>query len=456
MPGEARRLLFLLCLAYLVVALDLGVIQFVFRGRLANHPYNPRLQAPDPSVVRGGILARSGEVITAGPLPERRYPVPSLCHTVGYATERLGTSGLEAACNEILTGRDPRAVLANWGAAWHGGEGRGGDVITTIDLRLQRAAARVFGPRRGAMVILDAASGDVLALISRPEFRNPPTPETWRADRRRTDAPFLPRVVAGLYPPGSTFKIVVAAAALAEGLEKREEFCRGETLVGGRWFKDARSGGHGLLTLHRALAVSCNVYFTRLGVRLGAGKILRWARAFGLAEAPPFTLPTEAGRVPSPVDSAETAAMAIGQGRLLVTPLQMALVAAAVVNDGLIMQPRLVRAVRFVDGGERRFPVRPWRRVLSPAIAELLRRDLEEAVAHGTGYRAAVPGWIVGGKTGTAQAPGGAPHAWFVGFARVGQRRLALAVVVEHGGGGGEVAAPIVAAVLKAVGGEGA
>ncbi|MGQ9779105.1 MAG: peptidoglycan D,D-transpeptidase FtsI family protein [Bacillota bacterium] len=453
MPVETRRLLALLGLGYLVVALGLGAVQFVFRARLAADPHNPRLYAPDPTVMRGGILARGGEVITAGQVPERRYPVPSLCHTVGYASDRFGTSGLEAAYNEILSGRDPRTVLANWWAALHGRAGRGGDVITSIDLRLQEAAARTLGPRPGAVVVLDATDGDVLALVSQPGFRNPPTPGSWEVERRRPDAPFLHRALDGLYPPGSTFKVITAAAALAEGLGGLKEYCRGYTLVGGRRFRDARSGGHRHLDLRRALAVSCNIYFTRLGARLGAKRLLRWARAFGLGQAPPFVLSTEAGRVPLPVDVAETAAMAIGQGRLLVTPLQMALVAVAVANGGLLMRPRLVQAVRLPIG-TRTFAPRPWRRAMSPATAELLRIYLEQAVVHGTGRRAAAPGWVVGGKTGTAQVPGGAPHAWFVGFARSGKRRLAFAVVVEHGGSGGEVAAPMVAAILQAAGGE--
>lgn len=316
MPVEARRLLLLLGVGYLLVALGLGVVQFGCQEILAGNPSNPRLYAPDPSTARGGILARGGEVITAGPGPlQRRYAIPSLCHTVGYTSARFGASGLEAAYDRILSGRDPRAALANWLAELRGEPERGGDLITTIDLRLQ-AAARALGARPGAVVVLDAGNGDVLALVSRPGFHNPPTRASWERERTRSDGPFLNRGLCGLYPPGSSFKIVTAAA---------------------------------------------------------------------IEEVPP----------------------------------------------------------------------RPWRRAMRPAAADLLRRHLEEAVEGGTGRRAAAPGLIVGGKTGTAQAPGGPAHAWFVGFARSGGRRLAIAVVVEHGGNGGEVAAPIAAAVWRAARGDG-
>ena len=206
--------------------------------------------------------------------------------------------------------------------------------------------------------------------------------------------------------------------------------------------------------LARALAVSCNVYFTRLGGRLGGRVLASQARAFGLGSAPPGDLRVAAGTLPDPRNEAELAETAMGQGRILVTPLQMALVAAAVVNQGVIMRPRLVQAVRYPSGAEELGP-RIWRRPLAAETAAVLRRALEGAVREGTGRRAiSARGYVVGGKTGTAQAPGGRPHAWFVGFAHRPGRRLALAVVVEHAGSGGTVAAPIAAAVWRAAGGE--
>lgn len=454
MPVEARRLLAALGAGYILAALGLGAVQFLWADSLAGDPRNPRLIRDMPAVGRGGILARDGEVIATGPgLLTREYRVPSLCHTVGYMDPRFGASGLEARYDRVLSGRDPRAAWSAWLAAMRGEPGRGGDLVTTIDLRIQAAAAAALGDRPGAVAVVDAGNGEILALVSRPGFVNPPAADSWSAYSARTDGPFFHRALQGRYPPGSTFKIVTAAAALSAGLDDFAVECRGRTSIGGRRFRDADPGGHGRVGLSRGLAVSCNVFFTQLGSALSAESLLEQARAFGLGEAPPLELETGGGLLPavdSPPARAETA---MGQGRLLVSPLQMALVAAAVVNQGLIVRPRLVRELRFGSANQPAVS-RVWRRAISPEIAERLARDLVGAVRTGTGKRAAVKGLTVGGKTGTAEAPGGRPHAWFVGFASVGGRKLAVAAIVEHGGSGGAVAAPIAAAIWRAAGGE--
>lgn len=455
MPVEARRLLKALGLGFALLGLWLGLVQFGLADRLAGDPRNPRLCVSSPSTRRGGILARGGEVITAGPAPMARiYPVPSLCHTAGYTDPRFGASGLEAAYDRALAGRDPRSVWASWLAEVRGGTGQGADLLTTLDMRVQAAAARALGRRAGAVVVLDAANGDILALVSQPGFHDPPTVRSWTQDLARADGPFVHRGLQGLYPPGSSFKIVTAAAALRADQGGFVLDCRGQTTIGTRRIKDAQASGHGRVDLARALAVSCNIYFTRLGARMGGGTLIDQARAFGLGSAPPNDLKTAAGKLPDPRNEAELAETAMGQGRLLVSPLQMALVAAAVVNDGVLMRPRLIQAIRYLSGTEEMGP-RIWRRPLSAEAAATLRRALEGAVRTGTGRRAiSGAGYVVGGKTGTAQAPGGRPHAWFVGFAHRPGRRLAIAVVVEHAGSGGAVAAPIAAAVWRAAGGE--
>ena len=454
MPVEVKRLLTLIFGGFILLGLALGVVQFAYGGILATDPRNPRLVVPVPATRRGGILARDGEVLSAGPGPmTRRYPVQSLCHTVGYTDPRFGASGLEAVFDSSLAGREPRSVWGTWLAELRGDWGRGADLSTTIDLRVQAAASGALGRRAGAVVVLDAESGDVLALVSQPGFHDPPTPESWAGDRARGDGPFLNRALQGLYPPGSSFKIVTAAAALNAGLGKLTTVCEGQTIIDGRQIKDAGTEGHGAVGLGQALSASCNVYFTRLGVRLGGDVLANQARAFGLGLRPPFVLTATAGSFPRPQTDVELAEASIGQGRVLVSPIQMALVAASVVNGGLLMRPRLVQSIQYWPSSSQDIKSRVWRRALRLEVAELLRQNLELAVTQGTGRRAAVKGWFVGGKTGTAQASGGRPHAWFVGFARSGQRKLAIAVVVEHAGSGGTVAAPVAAAVWRAAAG---
>lgn len=383
----------------------------------------------------------------------RVYPVASLCQTLGYVDPRFGASGLEAAYDRALAGREPQSVWSTWLAEIRGGQACGADVQTTIDLSLQRAAARALGRRRGAVVVLDAVDGDTLAIVSQPGFQTPPSSESWAEDRARADGPFLNRVLFGQYPPGSVFKIVTAAAALNAGIGDQTVECRGEIVQDGRLIRDAGRVGHGRVDLSRALALSCNVYFAKLGHCLGGAALTGQARSFGLGSAPPFDLRTAKGSFPKPRSEAELSEASIGQGRILVSPLQMALIAAAVANDGKIMRPRLVHSVKYSarDRDEERPHV--WRRALGPETARLLRDKLVAAVNQGTGHAAAVNGITVGGKTGTAETPGGRPHAWFVGFAFVGDRKLAIAVVVEHAGSGGTVAAPIAAAVWRTAAG---
>lgn len=454
MPIEARRLLGVLCGGYLLLCMALGVIQFGYGDALAGDPRNPRLLVPEPATRRGGILARNGEVISSGPGPmAREYKVASLCHTVGYADPRFGASGLEAAFDTALAGRNPRSAWHAWLSEARGEHRRGADLLTTIDLDLQAAAAGALGQRRGAVVVLDAVDGDVLALVSQPVFRIPPSLGSWARDRARTDAPFLNRALQGLYPPGSVFKIVTAAAALRAGLGGLAVDCGGAIVQDGRRINEAGQKRHGRVDLRRALALSCNVFFTRLGAGVGAVPLTSQARALGLGAAPPFALGTTSGSFPRPRSRAELAEVSIGQGRTLVSPLQMALIACAVANDGVIPRPRLVRAVNYSARDRDEDRPRVWRRALRPDHARILRDDLVAAVRQGTGRAAAVEGLTVGGKTGTAEAPGGPPHAWFVGFAIIRERKLAIAVVVEHGGSGGTVAAPIAAAVWRATAG---
>ncbi|MGE5529249.1 MAG: penicillin-binding transpeptidase domain-containing protein [Patescibacteria group bacterium] len=454
MPIEARRLLGLLFAGFALLCLALGYIQLCRGDALASDPRNPRLVLPDPAAARGGILARSGEVLADGPAPGRRaYRVRSLWHAIGYTDPRYGTAGLEAVYHRYLAGVDGRSILQNWLLELRNEAPRGADLVTTIDPGLQAAAAAGLGRRKGAVVVLDARTGDVLAMVSRPDPGYPPALPDGIRPQDRNDAPFLNRALYGLYPPGSAFKIATAAAALRAGLGGFATDCRGRAAIAGRAIRDAGRAGHGRLGLERALAVSCNVYFARLGAAVGAGTLTGAARALGLGAAPPFDLGGAKGSLPEVRGRIELLETALGQGRVLVTPMQMALAAAAIANGGLLVRPRIAAALRYRMGPPAVLPAGARRRALTAAEAALLRQYMETAVAVGTARRAAARDWRVGGKTGTAQAPGGKPHAWFVGFASSGTRQLALAAVVEHGGSGGEVAAPIAAAVWRAAAG---
>ena len=368
----------------------------------------------------------------------------------------------------------------------------GGSVQLTIDLDLQQAAEGAFIPEKpdehariGAVVALDVHSGDVLAMVSKPSF-DPNSfaggidGATWRHLTTDKWKPIQNRVISGQYPPGSTYKAIVAAAGLQEGLvdPKRRIYCPGFFRFGNRTYRCWKREGHGSVDLHRALVESCDVYFYTIGRDLGIDRLAVIARAFNLGRATGIGLQHEmSGLIPTsawkerrfkePWMAGETISASIGQGYNLTTPIQLAVAYAAIANGGSIVKPHLVMRVADRDG--RLVDVPPpeagERVPVSRENLELVRAALEGVVEEpgGTGARARVPGVRVAGKTGTAQVVGLKhtdgidekelafelrDHAWFVGFAPAAAPEIVVAAVMEHGGHGGSAAGPVVQKVL--------
>jgi penicillin-binding protein 2 len=432
--------------------------------------------------------------------PQRAYPGSRFAaHLLGYVREvsdqqlkqgryrrgdMVGQSGLERLLDEYLRGRD-------------GGErievdalGRpvqlvrrqepqpGARVVTTLDRRIQGVAERAMGAHAGAVVVLDPRNGDLLAMTSSPafdldQFTGPLGREAWLQLVRDSRFPLLNRAFQSQYAPGSLFKIVVAAAGLQEGSLRPVErvYCSGEFQLGNKTFKDWKEGGHGWVDLHRALVQSCNIYFYQAGLRVGADAILKYARAFGLGALTGITLGGEKpGLVPLPAlmrersgqfwHPGDTVNISIGQGQLLVTPLQVARMMAAVANGGILWKPRLVQRAEGSDGRllyaeatEMNGHVK-----LSPVVWEFLRQSLWSVVNEGgTGAGARLPGVGVAGKTGTAQsvakghAGANRDHAWFAAFAPADDPEVVVVVLVERGGKGGQAAAPIARQILEGI-----
>lgn len=427
-------------------------------------------------------------------VPARRYPLGSAAaHLLGYvgevtgaqllmeefvtaaAGDRVGQDGVERVYNAVLSGADGHfSTVVNSRQAVLGGSVaadpvRGETVQLTVIAGIQEAALAAFDGGSGAFAALSIPDGEVLGLGSYPA----PDPHWYRrgpqhfrelvADPR---APLLNRALQGRYPPGSTFKLVTAAAALAEGIvdETTRFTCRGSDRVGGRTFRCHLARGHGEVSLREALAKSCNVFFYRLAAALDVDAISHRAGTLGLGERTGVDLLNEAaGLLPTREwkrrtygerwYASETASVAVGQGAVQVTAIQMARLAAAVASGGLLPTPRLVGSV----------PPRPVEEV-SPEHLALIREGMREAVVAGTARRAGLREYAVAGKTGTAQvastervegedeerAPELRTHAWFVGFAPFEAPEIAVAVVVEHGGGGGAAAAPVAREVFSA------
>lgn len=427
--------------------------------------YNRRPDNPARNMVRGRILDREGTVLAADDpdRPLRRvYPLGEATgHVVGYRDPKYGMTGVEAAEHPFLEGTTlaTREEQERFGKNLLQRDGlQGNDLTLTLDARLQREAYRLLGARRGAVVMLDPRRGDILAMISRPAVDpNALNPGVFAADPEHS--PLLNRALQGLYPPGSTFKIMVAAMAVERGLTPELDCpAAGYVPAPGRlpirdheYYEAQRKGrvwgGHGRLNLGRALAKSSNVYFAQLGMQLGAPALrsglerFQFNRTLNLLTGSARDLRYTPGTLPEgkTLDRGAPAQLGLGQGALLASPLGMAMATAAIAQDGRLVKPRLsLRTEPELLAG-----------CTTPAAARAVRTMMRRVVTEGTGRGADVPGLNVAGKTGTAQTPRGDDHAWFVAMAPVERPALVVAVLVEHGGYGSAAAVPVAAGLLK-------
>jgi penicillin-binding protein 2 len=427
--------------------------------------------------------------------PQRVYPGRRFAaHLLGYVREAnddqlrqgrhrrgdmVGQTGLERLLDEYLRGRDggERIEVDAMGrqirVMQRAEPTAGAQVVTTLDRRIQEAAERAMEGHAGSVVVMDPRSGDVLAMVSTPAFEidrftGTIDREAWIQLIKDPAHPMLNRTVQSQYAPGSVFKIVVAAAGLQETklAPMDQVHCRGDFTVGGHTFKDWKKEGHGTVDLRRAIVQSCNVYFYQAGLRVGMDQIVKYARAFGLGGATGIELPGEKiGLIPGRSGrkrtwhAGETVNVSIGQGTVLVTPMQVARMLSAVANQGTLYKPRLVQRAQSADGRllYSDAPMVNGLVELSPMVWAFLRASLLGVVNEGTGYASRLPGIEIAGKTGTAQtianskAEKGEDHAWFASFAPANDPQYVVVVMVERGGKGGQVAAPIAKEIYKAI-----
>ncbi len=445
--------------------------------------------------------------------PRRSYPYGSLAsHLLGHVGEisldelkarreeeyrmgdHIGKEGVERLLDAQLKGRDgfQQVEVDSLGREIRVLAGReprpGKDVNLSLNLALQQVVEEALGEKSGAIAVIDPSTGDILAAASSPavdpnRFIKGLSSEEWKAMEQDRRHPLQNRIFQAQYPPGSVFKIVTAIAALEKGIidEGTTFTCRGAMTFGNRQYRCWKRGGHGEVSLHRALVESCDVYFYQVGIRTGIDHIAEYARELGLGKTTGLGLGGEvAGLVPSqewkkkargePWYPGETLSVAIGQGYNLVTPLQMASLAALLANGSVLHRPRLITSVVDPEGGAGPvdFPEESRRVAVSPRNMALVKSALEGVVneERGTGRAAAVPGLRVAGKTGTAQVvklprggegPSGEDipehlkdHAWFICYVATAAREgVAMAVLVEHGGHGGSASAPLAGKVLR-------
>lgn len=426
---------------------------------IAARPYNPRHALLDAH--RGRILASDGSVLAQSVNGQRQYPLgASLAQTVGYVSARYGTSGLEDAYDRALTPPDttgdPGAQASQIWQALSGRNAvsRGADVVTTIQPRIQNELyADLSQHARAAGVAIDPRSGAVLAMASVPSFDPNSLKSKFSSLVHDPASPLLNRAIDGLYPPGSTFKIFTASSALDSGTVTMAStfYDPGYYTIGNFTLHDDEGEATGTQDLTGAFALSSNVDFGQIALKMGTDLFYQYLDRWGIGQSLDFQIPASRDRVPpkANVVPGELAQMGFGQGALLMTPLQMVLVASTIADGGSEPRPYIVRGVAWSGGAGSTYGAAELANPVSADTAQNVKKMMVAVVERGTGTPAQIPGVTVAGKTGTATNPLGAPHSWFVAFAPAERPRVAVAIVVENAGYGAAVAAPIARDVLR-------
>src|SRR5918995_745635 len=495
MERRIRRLGIALVLLFAVLFGQLAYVQVFAADDIKGNPANfSRQLIAEYNVERGKILTADGLVLAESvPAPqgsryrfERRYPQGDLYgYVTGFYSRIYGRSALEESMNTYLSGEAPELAISTFTDLFLGREKRGANVFVTIDPNLQEAARTALGSNEGAVVAMDPASGDLLALYSTPGFdpselssgSDAQMRRAWKRLNADPEKPLLALSHQELFLPGSSFKIVTASAALENGFGPDSVWDNPHRLTLPltneeleNFGDDHCNGGSSQISMMEAFEESCNVTFAEVGLELGPERLAEQARAYGLCGTLPpdrttcdeplvrFELPFQNGRFPEPGyferNDPLLAFSAIGLDNDLVNPIQMALIASAVANAGTMPQPRLVTEVRDAQGRvARNFGETDVGQAISEGSAAALTRMMISVVNEGSGFLAQIPGIQVAGKTGTAtNGEGRPPNAWFTAFAPAGGAQppeIAVSVIVLDGGDlgseatGGQVAAPI-------------
>ncbi|MDO5678204.1 MAG: penicillin-binding protein 2 [Propionibacteriaceae bacterium] len=474
MNGPIRKVATFVAVLLAALLVNLTWISVVRTESLNEDSRNRRVRDAEFSRNRGTILVGNTPIAQsverAGRFPfVRTYPEPEIWSTVtGWYSYDYARSGLELSYNQQLAGTSSLQAASRAIDILSGRQGRGANLSTTLNASAQAAAVRALGKQRGAVVAMNYATGEVLAMVSTPTY-DPnrlatvdlaAEREAWTELLNAKDEPLKNRAVREVYPPGSTFKLVTAAAALEDGMVPSTELDAPASL---RLPNSSRSMGNSTncggtrVSLEQAMKTSCNTAFGNLGLELGADKMIAMAEKFGFNQDQRIDMAAAPSRFPTEIDEAQTALTAIGQFDVAASPLQMVQVVAAIANDGEMMRPYLVSTVtnRDLTVLSAQSPER-LNRAISKSTAEHLQQMMIATVEDGTGKPARIDGVVIGGKTGTAQsAPDRPPYAWFVGYAEDPQ--VAVVAFVENADvdrddiSGGRLAAPIFKAVVEAL-----
>lgn len=482
MNEPIRRLSVVVLVMFLVLMGAASYIQVINANELNADGRNVRTLYREYGTFRGPFVVDGDTIVASKSVDDsfnyqRTYTDGALyAAATGYYSIVFGRSGLEQSENSLLNGSDDALFWNRLGDLFAGREQEGASVEMTLDSTLQKVASEQLGDQRGAVVALDPTTGEILAMVTSPTYdptllaghNSVEVNKKYQELLNDENRPLINRAIAGdTYPPGSVFKLVVAAAALESGYTPETSlYAPQELKLPGTSntmsnYQNEKCDTTDTTTLKDALRVSCNTAFANLGMSLGWEVIERKAKEFGWTDQIDIPLSVAASRLPEDPDDAQTAMASIGQYDDRATPLQMAMVTAAIANHGQLMTPYLVKTVRAPDLRvvQQNEPTE-YSQPMTAADAQSLTDMMVEVVDNGSGRAAAIDGVKVAGKTGTAETgDGSAPDNWFVGFAPADNPTIAVAVLVENGGAqgdagkeatGGIVAAPIAKAVMEA------
>jgi penicillin-binding protein A len=468
-----RRVAISVLVLFTLLIVNVNVIQVVRSDELRSDGRNTRVLVEEYDSERGSIVAGGTEIANSVPTDDqltylRQYANgPVYAPVTGYYSLVYGNSQMERAADDVLSGDDARLFTRRLADLFTGRDPSGGDVVLTLDPAVQETAMDGLKGVTGAVVALDPSTGAVLGMASTPTYDpNQLSSHEPAAIREYSDQldslkidPRLNRAIDARYSPGSIFKVVVSAAALSSGeytpdtvIPAPQELVLPGTSTALENFGGSACDPSGQQSLLEALTISCNTAFAQLGIDLGEDRVREMAEAFGIdGEGFDIPLTVEGSTLGEIQNDAELGVSSIGQQDVQLTPLQAAMIASAVANDGTLMSPYLVDQVRApdlsvidqTDPEELSEPV-------SADVADQLTEMMTSVVENGSGRRARIPGVTVAGKTGTAENAG-PDHNWFIGFAPADDPQIAVAVFVANGGGtGGDVSAPIARDVMQA------
>ncbi|MEP7158725.1 MAG: penicillin-binding protein 2 [Chloroflexota bacterium] len=480
--GSLMRLSLALAVGYGALAAGLTYWQVVQAQSLTSDPLNPLTLAAARSAPRGTIYDANGVVLARnvrGPQGQsvREYTYLVTAPVIGYSSPIFGTAALERAYDAQLTGLVTLRPGDDLLRKFRDQPYNPSDLELSLDSELQKVAADLLGDRTGAIVAMEPTTGRILALVSSPTYNpnrvvDPVDGRRYMAAlQQREDSPLLNRATQGLYVPGSVFKIVTAIAGLGSGAispattfeDQPAEYESGFLIDGFRvhdFPRDVQTDHP--LDFYEATEVSSNIWYAHAGLDIGPQNLQDYASRLGFGARIPFELASSPSQVTGGGgsydgfgDRVELANAAYGQAEVLVTPLQMCLVASTVANGGLLMKPKLVDALHTSDGSITPLGPQAWRQVLSAdaaaTIGEAMRLAVEGQYGRALAGAAKVPGVPTAGKSGTAQLAGdAAPHSWFIGYAPADAPRIAVAVIVEGGGAGSQRAVPMAGRLMSA------